>query len=213
MNGEVKDAMFDAKPVVLEGRLIRLEPLAAGHASALAKAAKDPDLFRWYAIPMNTPEAIHSWLEEALSEQQRGVSAPFATVHRESGAVIGTTRFGNIDRKNLRVEIGWTWLFWAWQRTGANREAKYLMLRHAFEVWQVRRVEFKTHAANAQSRTALAALGAKEEGTLRKHMVMADGSARDSVYYSILDTEWGDVKARLEKRDTEKGEDVLLTSI
>jgi len=192
-------SMFEVKPVVLQGPRIRLEPLTAGHASALAKAAEDPELFRWYAIPMDTPEAITEFVETALTEQQRGVALPFATIHRESGRVVGTTRFGNIDRKNLRVEIGWTWLLRAWQRTGANREAKYLMLRHAFEGWRVRRVEFKTHASNVQSRTAIAALGAQEEGTLRKHMVMPDGSARDSVYYSILDTEWAGVKARLEK--------------
>jgi RimJ/RimL family protein N-acetyltransferase len=114
--------------------------------------------------------------------------------------VVGSTRFANIDRQNLRVEIGWTWLLRKWQRTGANREAKYLMLRHAFEVWGVRRVEFKAHAANVQSRQALAGLGAVEEGTLRKHMVMPDGSARDSVYFSIIDTEWAGVKARLQER-------------
>ena len=192
--------MFDVKPVVLEGRLVRLEPLADRHASGLVKAAEDPDLFRWYTTAMNTPEAITEWLETGLAEQERGVSLPFATLDQESGAVIGTTRFGNIDRRNLRVEIGWTFLLRAWQRTGANREAKYLMLRHAFDVWQVRRVEFKTHASNAQSRTALAALGAQEEGTLRKHMVMPDGSARDSVYFIILDTEWTRVKANLEER-------------
>lgn len=192
--------MFEVKPVVLAGQKIRLEPLTIEHAGALAKAAGEPEIFRWYTTRMSTPEEIIQWVEEGLTEQQRGLGLPFATVDARSGAVAGTTRFLNIDRKNLRVEIGSTWLFPAWQRTGANREAKYLMLQHAFDVWGVRRVEFKTHASNVQSRTALAALGATEEGTLRKHMVMPDGSARDSVYFSILDTEWSGVRTRLEER-------------
>lgn len=196
---------FEVKPVALAGTRVRLEPLTAGHTSALARAAEDGDLFRWYTTPMNSPEAMATWVQAALRDEERGVALPFATVDAASGAVMGSTRFGNIDRGNLRVEIGWTFLLRQWQRTGANREAKYLMLRHAFETWRVRRVEFKTHAANVQSRTALAALGAREEGTLRKHMVMPDGSARDSVYFSILDTEWVGVKARLEERAAANG--------
>jgi N-acetyltransferase len=177
-----------------------LEPLRNEHADALAVAAEDPALFRWYAIRLDGPEDIKTWLREGVADGERGASLPFATIEQRGGRVIGCTRFGNIDRHNLRVEIGWTWLLREWQRTGANREAKYLMLRHAFETWGVRRVEFKTHAANVQSRQALAGLGAVEEGTLRKHMVMPDGSARDSVYFSIIDTEWPGVKARLEQR-------------
>jgi RimJ/RimL family protein N-acetyltransferase len=106
----------------------------------------------------------------------------------------------NIAPAHLRVEIGSTWLSPAAQRTGINREVKFLMLRHAFETWHVRRVEFKTHASNVQSRTALARLGAVEEGTLRKHMVMPDGSARDSVYFSIVDDDWPAIRARLSSR-------------
>jgi RimJ/RimL family protein N-acetyltransferase len=193
-------ATFEVEPVVLSGRLVRLEPLRRQHADALAVAADDPALFRWYATSVNSPEDIKTWVREAVAEGERGVSLPFAILEQDGGTVIGSTRFGNIDRHNLRVEIGWTWLLRGWQRTGANREAKYLMLRHAFETWKVRRVEFKTHAANVQSRQALAGLGAVEEGTLRKHMVMPDGSARDSVYFSIIDTEWAGVKARLEQR-------------
>lgn len=204
MDGEVKNSMFEIRPVVLEGPRVRLEPLTEGHANALEKAALDAELFRWYTTPMGTPGAIREWVKEALAEQKQGVALPFATIARESGDVIGTTRYLNIDRKHLRVEIGATWLFRNFQRTGANREAKYLMLRHAFETWRVRRVEFKTHAANAQSRKAIAALGAKEEGILRKHMVMPDGSARDSVYYSVVDTEWADVKRYLEKSVMER---------
>ena len=190
---------FTPRTVVLEGPRIRLEPLAHEHLEPLIRTSSDdPELFRWATARMDGPGAFEAWLEVALADQGRGVALPFATVEREGGAVIGSTRFGNIDRPNLRVEIGWTWLARPWQRTGANREAKALMLAHAFESWGVRRVEFKAHAANVQSRTALARLGATEEGTLRKHVVMPDGSPRDSVYFSILDDEWPAVKAALE---------------
>ena len=190
--------MFEVKPVVLEGRVVRLEPLGMEHAAGLERALEDEELFRWFPTRMNAAEGVAEWISAAHEERDRGVSLPFATVLRETGEAIGSTRFSAIDRKNLRAEIGWTFLLRPWQRTGANREAKYLMLRHAMEEWKLRRVEFKTHASNVQSRTALARLGAQEEGTLRKHMVMPDGSARDSVYYSILDTEWAAVKSRLE---------------
>src|SRR5581483_2850906 len=130
----------------------------------------------------------------------RGESVVFATVERNSGQVIGSTRFMNIDRVNRRVEIGSTWIVPAWQRTAVNTEAKYLMLKHAFEVWGCMRVELKTDALNQRSRQAILRLGAKEEGTLRKHLVTWTGRVRDSVYFSILDTEWPNVKTGLEER-------------
>jgi RimJ/RimL family protein N-acetyltransferase len=188
---------FSVEPVILEGDKVRLEPLAVRHIAGLIDAGTDRSIFRWHTFQLDGPEAFRTWVETALDEQARGVSLPFATKVAHTGEVIGSTRFGNIDVKNLKVEIGWTWLSPAWQRTGANREAKFLMLRHAFETWGVRRVEFKTHHRNTQSRTALAGLGAVEEGTFRKHMVMLDGSARDSVFFSVIDEEWPVVKARL----------------
>jgi RimJ/RimL family protein N-acetyltransferase len=188
---------FEVRPVVLEGRFVRLEPLALDHTGPLAEAGVDPSIFRWFSDRLDRPEAFETWVATALDELARGVSLPFATVDAASGQVIGSTRFMNIVPAHLRVEIGGTWLAPSAQRTGANREAKFLMLRHAFETWHVRRVEFKTHASNARSRAALAGIGAVEEGTLRKHMVMPDGSARDSVYFSITDDEWPAVKARL----------------
>ena len=197
----MKDGMltrFRPEPVTLSGQLVRLEPLTSGHTLALINAARHPDLFRWFPMRLDTPDAMQVFVETALDEQQRGVSLPFATIEPRSGQVIGATRFMNLDRGHLRVEIGSTWLGRTWQRTGINREAKLLMLTHAFEDWQVRRVEFKTHHNNTQSRTALAQLGASEEGTLRKHMVMPDGSARHSVYFSILDEEWAGVKKSIE---------------
>ena len=122
----------------------------------------------------------------------------FATIERNSGQVIGSTRFMNIDRINRRVEIGSTWIAPAWQRTAVNTEAKYLMLRHAFEVWRRIRVELKTDALNQRSRNAILRIGAKEEGTLRRHLLTWSGRVRDTVYFSILDTEWPEVKAMLE---------------
>ena len=119
---------------------------------------------------------------------------------RSSGRAIGSTRFGNIEPTHRRIEIGWTWIGRPWQRTVINTEAKYLMLRHAFEEWKCIRVELKTNAKNVRSRAAIARIGGKEEGTLRRHMINADGSYRDSVYFSILDDEWPNVKARLEER-------------
>ena len=196
---------FRVLPIVLEGRLVRLEPLAIEHVEPLIRAGSDPEIFGWHTTRMDGPADFRAYVEAALADQARGAALPFATIDRRCGAVIGSTRFGNIDRPNLRVEIGWTWLGRPWQRTGANREAKSLMLRHAFETWGVRRVEFKAHAANLPSRTALARLGAVEEGTLRKHVVMPGGGVRDSVYYSIVDDEWPGVKAALKAQLRERG--------
>jgi N-acetyltransferase len=188
---------FEIHPIGLEGRIVRLEPLSLDHAGALAEAGSDPSVFRWFAGRPGTVGGFRAWIEIALDEQARGVSLPFTTIDDRTGRAIGSTRFMNIVPAHLRVEIGSTWLDPGAQRTGANREAKFLMLRHAFETWRVRRVEFKTHALNIQSRTALARLGAVEEGTLRKHIIMDDGSPRDSVYFSVVDDEWPALKARL----------------
>ena len=139
-------------------------------------------------------------MEAALREQAEGRALPFATVARAGGKVAGSTRFGSIDRSHRRVEIGWTWLGRAWQRTPVNTEAKLLMLAHAFECWGCIRVEFKTDALNQASRAAIVRLGAREEGVFRKHMITESGRRRDTVYYSIVDEEWPALKARLEAR-------------
>jgi N-acetyltransferase len=192
----------DLQPLTLEGRIVRLEPLRPEHATPLWDAAKDSldDLFRWIPYPMRTIEDLRQSVDRFLQEQERGLSVPFATVERSSSRIIGSTRFMNMDLLNRRVEIGSTWLVPAWQRTAVNTEAKYLMLRHAFEQWQCLRVELKTDSLNQQSRNAILRLGAKEEGTFRQHMVTWDGRRRHSVYFSILDSEWPEVKARLEDR-------------
>ena len=154
---------------------------------------------------IKTREDFQRLVEKAFDEQERGESVVFATVERSSGLVIGSTRFMNIDRINRRVEIGSTWIAPAWQRTAVNTEAKYLMLRHAFEVWNCFRVELKTDALNQKSRNAILRIGAKEEGTLRRHVLTWTGRVRDSVYFSILDSEWPEVKARLEAKLARKG--------
>jgi N-acetyltransferase len=187
-------------PLTLEGAVVRLEPVHREHSALFWEAAKDSldDIFRWIPYAMKTPEDFDRFVAKTLEEQQRGESVPFATVERSSGQVIGSTRFMNIDRVNRRVEIGSTWIAPAWQRTVVNTEAKYLMLRHAFDVWGCARVELKTDALNQKSRDAILRLGAKEEGTLRKHVLTWTGRIRDSVYFSILDTEWPEVKTKLE---------------
>jgi RimJ/RimL family protein N-acetyltransferase len=189
-------------PLTLEGSIVRLEPIQREHAKLFWDVAKNDleDIFRWIPYSMKTPEDFQRLVEKAFSEQERGESVVFATVERSTGRVIGSTRFMNIDRANRRVEIGSTWIAKPWQRTIVNTEAKYLMLRHAFEVWGCVRVELKTDALNQQSRNAILRVGAKEEGTLRRHVVTWTGRIRDSVYFSILDSEWPEAKARLEAR-------------
>ena len=189
-------------PLMLQGRFVRLDPLEPTHSAAFWEVAKDSlaDIFRWIPYRMQTLGDFEQVVEKAFAEQSRGESVVFATVESCSGMIIGSTRFMNIDRANSRVEIGSTWIAPAWQRTAVNTEAKYLMLRHAFEVWGCIRVELKTDRLNAKSRNAILRLGAKEEGTFRKHLVTWTGRVRDTVYFSILDAEWPQVKHHLKEK-------------
>jgi len=189
-------------PVVLEGRQVRLEPLTLDHLDALSEVALDPDLWRWTSERAGSIDELRAYVERALAAQQSGSALPFATIARSIGKPVGSTRFANVDLGNGRLEIGWTWLGREWQRTALNTEAKYLMMKHAFETLGVRRVEFKTDARNERSRAAIHRIGAKEEGTLRKHLVTASGRVRDTVYYSVIDDEWPAVQIRLEERLT-----------
>ncbi|MFZ0539793.1 MAG: GNAT family protein [Candidatus Sulfotelmatobacter sp.] len=189
-------------PVALEGSMVRLEPIRREHAEIFWQVAKDSldDIFQWIPYRVKTREDFQRLVEKIFEEQERGDSVAFATVERGSGQVIGSTRFMNIDRANRRVEIGSTWIIPKWQRTRVNTEAKYLMLRHAFEVWKCIRVELKTDALNQKSRNAILRIGAKEEGTLRRHVITWTGRVRDSVYFSILDSEWPSVRTTLEQK-------------
>src|SRR5271168_3572872 len=185
-------------PVTLEGRHVRLEPLSKGHLAGLIKVGLDVELWRWIPTPVRTEEELVAYIETALGEQKRGVALPFALVEPATGRAIGSTRYGSIDRTHHRVEIGWTWVARGWQRTAVNTEAKYLLLRHAFETLGCIRVELKTDSLNEKSRAAILRIGAREEGTFRNHMITASGRLRHSVYFSILDSEWPAVKSRLQ---------------
>ena len=168
------------------------------HHAGLTEVGLDPGVWRLTVANVRTPEEMRSYMESALRLQAEGNSVPFVTIERSSGRIVGSTRFGNYDPLNRRIEIGWTWLAPAWQRTAANTEAKYLMLTHAFERLGCVRVELKTDVLNVPSRKAMLRIGAKEEGILRKHTLMWTGRYRDTVFYSILDEEWAQVKAHLE---------------
>jgi RimJ/RimL family protein N-acetyltransferase len=186
------------KPVTLEGRHVRLEPLAMAHLAGLTEIGLDEELWRWIPTAVRTKEEMAAYIETALKEQERGISLPFAQVEKATGRAIGSTRYGNIDRTHHRVEIGWTWVGREWQRTAVNTEAKFLLLRHAFETLGCIRVELKTDSLNEKSRAAILRIGAREEGIFRNHMITASGRIRHSAYYSIVEAEWPAAKARLE---------------
>lgn len=191
---------MDLAPVTLSGKHIRLEPLSLDHLAGLCEVGLDPELWRWTTAAVRTPADMHTYVAAALDSQAQGTALPFATVELVSGRVIGSTRFGSIDLANRRVEIGWTWVAPSWQRTPVNTEAKYLMLRHAFETFGCLRVELKTDSLNERSRAAILRIGAQQEGIFRNHMVTESGRIRHSVYFSLIDSEWPAVKARLEQR-------------
>ncbi|HZI99267.1 MAG TPA: GNAT family protein [Gemmatimonadaceae bacterium] len=189
--------MMEVKPVTLEGKRVRLEPMRSDHLDGLAEAGAFEELWKWTRTFAHTPESMKEYVDEALSESANGAALPFVTIDKETGKVIGSTRFANFDAANRHVEIGWTWITPSYQRTYVNSEAKYLMLTHAFEVWMCARVELKTDVLNSKSRNAMLRMGATEEGALRKHVLAFNGRWRDTIYYSVLDTEWPEVKARL----------------
>jgi RimJ/RimL family protein N-acetyltransferase len=189
---------MDLSPVTLTGPRVQLQPLTLDHVDALCAVGLDEEIWRYTTMRVRSRDDMRQYIETALQWQREGTAVPFATVDRASDRVVGTTRFANIAKEHRRAEIGWTWIACDFQRTYVNTEAKYLMLRHAFEEWGLCRVELKTSSLNARSRAAILRLGAVEEGTLRKHMINEDGSARHSVYFSVIDTEWPALKARLE---------------
>jgi RimJ/RimL family protein N-acetyltransferase len=184
----------------LTGTRIRLEPLGEGHQAALCAVGLDEELWRWSPKPVRTDADMAAYIAFALAERAAGRAIPFAIIDNATGQAVGSTRYGAIEPAHRRVEIGWTWLGRAWQRTAANTEAKYLLLQHAFETLGCIRVELKTDALNQRSRAAIRRIGAREEGTLRSHMITASGRIRDTVYYSILEEEWPAVKRELESR-------------
>ena len=198
---------MDPKPILLAGRLVRLEPLTPAHASGLFEAlSADPAVWRWLTMP--PPESVAEMgalIADDLALQARGERVPFAQVEQATGRPAGHTTYMNISRRDRGLEIGGTWLGRPWHRTGVNTEAKYLLLRHAFEELGAVRVQLKTDARNVQSQTAIARLGAVREGLLRKHMLTQHGVIRDTVMFSVTDTEWPAMKANLEALLTAHG--------
>jgi RimJ/RimL family protein N-acetyltransferase len=186
------------RPVTLEGRLVRLEPLSLDHLDDLAEVAFEGNLWRWTVVhPANRGE-LAAWIEAAVRTREAGTEMAFATVDRSTGKAVGSTRFMSIVPEHRRLEIGWTWVALAWQRRGANREAKYLQLRHAFEDLGANRVEFKTDSLNEKANPALLGIGATFEGTFRNHMIMPGDRLRHSNYYSVLVEDWPAVRELLE---------------
>ena len=184
---------------VLEGRVVRLEPLSSEDEDALWKASRDPRTWRWLSVTQpQARDEWRAWMAQALTASEAGTEIALVTRHDEE--IVGSTRFLALRPEHRSVEIGWTWLHPSAWNTGANVEAKLLQLEHAFEQWACRRVEFKTDALNERSRGALQALGATFEGIHRKHMLVRDGESRDSAWYSVTDDDWPGVRAHLEAR-------------
>jgi N-acetyltransferase len=184
---------------VLQGRIVRLEPLAPEHGDGLWEASRDPRTWRWLSVVQPwTPEEWHGFVGHALDAATAGTELPLVTIGHEG--IVGSTRFLALQPEHRSVEIGWKWLHPSAWGMGANVEAKLLQLRHAFEAWGCRRVELKTDALNERSRGALLALGATFEGIHRKHMLVRGGENRDSAWYGVTDDDWPEVRARLERR-------------
>ena len=184
-------------PVSLAGEVVLLEPLALHHIDDLMRVAIDEDLWKWTGSIIRNRSDLTEYVKSAIELKEGGRAMPYATCIKESGVAVGSTRFANISLTDSRVEIGWTWLGRGYQRTGINTEAKFLMLKYAFETLGCVRVELKTHVANIRSREAMKRIGAVEEGILRSHTLFRDGKNRDTIYYSILDREWATVSNHL----------------
>jgi N-acetyltransferase len=191
-------------PFILQGSHVRLEPLSMAHLDPLCEVGLEESLWKWTISIVRTRNEMEEYISAALAQQQHSTGLPFVTLsnidtRNNTFRIVGSTRYFNVEHSHKRLEIGHTWIAKQWQRTSVNTEAKYLMLRHAFEVIGCNRVEFKTDALNEKSRTAIQRIGGKHEGILRKHSITADGRVRDTVYYSILHEEWNEVKHRLEE--------------
>lgn len=188
---------MDASPITLDGKHVRLEPLTLAHAEPLVAAARDGELWNTTVTVIPDHNSIAGYIEAALAGQSLGKELPFVIVNKSSNQVVGTTRFYEMRPVDRAAAIGYTWLAKSAQRTPINTEAKLLLLTHAFEVWRCVRVELITDVLNEQSRAAILRLGAKQEGILRKHLILHSGRSRDSVVFSIIDSEWPEVKALL----------------
>lgn len=189
----------------LEGSLVVLEPLDREHADGLREAARAPEIWQWLANVGESRERFERWLAMTLEAAERGEEGPFAIRDRRSGELVGSSRYLAVRAADRALEVGWTWLHPSVWQTGVNVETKLLMLGHAFETLGCVRVELKTDARNERSRRAMAALPAQFEGIMRKHMTVPDVGVRDSAYFSVLDDEWPEVRANLERRLAARG--------
>jgi len=188
---------MEVLPIVLDGQQVRLEPLTKAHAEALIAAAADGDLWNSNVTIIPSRDTIADYIQAALDGQAQGRELPFVIIDKSSNRIVGTTRFYEIRLNDRAAAIGYTWLAKSAQRTAVNTESKLLLLTHAFEHWRCNRVELITDVLNEQSRAAILRLGAKQEGILRKHLILPSGRVRDSVLFSIIDDEWPEVKDRL----------------
>lgn len=186
------------EPVTLEGRWARLEPIGHEHAADLVVAASDRAIWRYIPADPSSPEAMKAWIDGSIADREAGTLVRFTIIDRASGRAVGSTSLFDIRPRDRGIEIGWTWLGRDWQRTGINTECKYLLLRHCFATLGAIRVQLKTHRLNFQSRRAIERIGAQFEGILRNHVIMPDGTYRDSAYYSVIESEWPAVKRHLE---------------
>jgi len=187
-------------PVTLAGVHATLEPLAVSHAEGVKAAAADGELWNLWYTSVPAPDKVGEWLDIALDMRERQGAMPFVVRDNASGDIVGSTRYFNVDAANRRLEIGHTWYASRAQRTAINTECKRLLLTHAFESLRCIAVEFRTHWFNHRSREAILRLGAKQDGVLRNHQLLSDGSRRDTVVFSIIDGEWAAVKRHLDAR-------------
>jgi N-acetyltransferase len=193
-------AYLEVKPVILEGKYVRLEPMTAAHIPALAEIGVGQNFWDFMLYGnMTTTEDMHNWVQDILFRAEKKTDLPFVAIQLASGRVAGATRYLNIMPKDRGLEIGGTWYGPEFQRTAVNTECKYLLLQHAFETLGCIRVQLKTDQRNERSQKAIERIGAVREGVLRNHMILPDGRYRHSVFYSILDTEWPQVKERFEQ--------------
>lgn len=191
---------MQVEPVTLEGTFVRMEPLSLDHVPALTEVGTDAEMWRWTKDLIRNEEEMRAYVEIPLAWRAAGTALPFATVEKSSGRVVGCTRMFDIDRDNRTLEIGYTWVAPPWQRTVINTDAKYVMLKHAFETLGCIRVQLKTDSLNEKSRNAMLRIGAKEEGTFHNHLIMREGRYRHSVFFAILEAEWPAVKLNLERK-------------
>ena len=187
-------------PITLAGPNVRLEPMRPEHAAALLEAGRAPEIWEWMPARPVTPAAMQAWLEKAMQAEAQGREYPFVVVRVADGRLIGSTRYLGVEEEDRTVEIGWTWYSPDAWGGFVNPEAKYLLMRHAFEEWHAIRVALKTDVKNLHSQAAIRKLGARFEGTLRNQRIRPDGSYRDTVIFSIIESEWPSVKTRLEAR-------------